>query len=936
MKFHQRALLSITRRKKSTAALLLIFSILLATIMTGLSLLRGISDAQTNLRRTFASGFHVRTNFLLAREYSSIVEQEGAPADARAVLSTYDCPILDDEILAKIAAHDGIINHTGTAELRFRCDELERIWAWRYAMMHEPDYEKLYGDEPQKMEHHAASLHSPSFYVYYDTALAEQFRKGQFRLIEGRHITPNDVHAILISDELAELNGLSIGDTIDTYYDPAVLNNWYPIYDGFEATFEIVGIFHVDAQQIIGDWTSEDEIGGNYIFCDKNTFVEYKAYAGLSSYYYWDSMFFVDDPAHIDEIIANIQADESIPWDFFTLEIDESEYLSAAEPLHTMTTIVAIAMVLIICVMLVLLYLVLQMSVQGRGKELKVYHVLGIPRREVMAQFILECALIAALAFIPATTVTAVSANGIGNTMLALSQEPEEERHALTDAEVQAAYLNGTMFDLLEKQSELYMEESAAEAELTVSLSPLVAAATLPLILLTAAGFLIYQLRYQMAVSVPSYRPTPFTFSAPWHVEPSKLSHRAALYVTRERGKSLRLGLTLLVLATFLLACGAVQTSTQNQLTEVRKIISASFRLDNADDQVLDDMMIEQVMSLGNLRAYDGENVMNLCSDTVQPIPGHFAGDEANEEPASLMRFTAHHNSELAQDFSCGYLALAEGRHIAPEDESCAVISTDLAAQNGLSIGDTINAHYSPSVVEAFPELAGESFPFTIVGLFEITEDGQADKDLAESEMRENAVYIDARSGHALNYRDPTGSKYRYGVTFWVDDPKGLSALTEQVAELFDSSRVTMTVNDKAYLDSVVPLEQISLLMQILFVALSIASTCILSLILYLWTKQRMYEIGIYLSLGIPKREIKRQFLLESLSIGAAACLAAVPTAVACVKLANRLLTELTLPSVLAFCGVFLLVLAVAALATVIASRPLLRMHPRQIFAELS
>ena len=43
---------------------------------------------------------------------------------------------------------------------------------------------------------------------------------GQYTLVKGRHITPEDTHVAIISDVLAEKNGLDVGDSYYVYdYD---------------------------------------------------------------------------------------------------------------------------------------------------------------------------------------------------------------------------------------------------------------------------------------------------------------------------------------------------------------------------------------------------------------------------------------------------------------------------------------------------------------------------------------------------------------------------------------------------------------------------------------------------------------------------------------------------------------------------------------------
>ena len=410
-------------------------------------------------------------------------------------------------------------------------------------------------------------------------------------------------------------------------------------------------------------------------------------------------------------------------------------------------------------------------------------------------------------------------------------------------------------------------------------------------------------------------------------------AERAMLYLKRNRSKSIRLGLVCLVLTVFLLLCVWNYLSNQNAAFELRQTISASFRLDGTETQAADDELIQKVLACANIRAYNGENAAHLYSRSTPPVPGHFAG--SGEDAEYMMRYLANHNSELEQAFQDGTLVLSEGRHVQPQDQRCAVISTALAEQNGLSIGDTIEASYTPGAVQEDPTLADVQYAFTIVGLFDIVDDKTAGTDLAETDKRENSVFIDAATGHEIKRTALLDTTYDYGVTFFVNDPQDLEATMEEVGQIVDLNRYEVTVNDKAYRDSVQPLERICSLMKLLMVVLSACGIVLLSLVLQLWLRQRTREIGIYLSAGIGKRNILCQLLLESVCAAAGACVVAVPVAWCAMRLAAELLEQGTSGIPLwAWITVVAVVLCIAAVSTVLSSVRVFRMKPREILIQ--
>ena len=391
---------------------------------------------------------------------------------------------------------------------------------------------------------------------------------------------------------------------------------------------------------------------------------------------------------------------------------------------------------------------------------------------------------------------------------------------------------------------------------------------------------------------------------------------RAWLYVCRERKRSIRLILLCLVLTVFMLLCSWVQASMAQNAEALRKIIGASFRIeDDAEGMRINDSLIAQIEGLGNIRRSSGENLQLLYSESIRPIPGMLAGTE--EEGQYMMSYYSGHYSELEQHFRIGELILAEGRHVTPEDSFSAVVSRALAER---------------------PQLSDEPFSFTIVGIFDITGQ-QTQLNQAEPSMLQNAVFIDAAAGHAIDSGDPTHSRYRYGVIFMVDDPRDLEQTVSAAQSVLDMQHFKCVVDDTEYRQSVQPLERMETLMKLLTGALAGIGTAVLALVLLLWIRQRTTEIGIYLSIGLSKRNILLQFLTESMVSSVIGGILAIPLTFAittAVRLTGAAEQMLAFPSAISVCVIWITVVAVTVLATLLAAIRLLRLQPKTILSVLS
>lgn len=385
-----------------------------------------------------------------------------------------------------------------------------------------------------------------------------------------------------------------------------------------------------------------------------------------------------------------------------------------------------------------------------------------------------------------------------------------------------------------------------------------------------------------------------------------------------------------------MLLCSWVQASMAQNAETLRKAIGASFRIeDDADGTLINDNLIAEIEDVGNILRASGENLQLLYSESVLPLPGMLAGGD--DEGQFMMSYYSGHYSDMEQHFRTGELELIEGRHITPEDSWSAVISRALAEQNGLSVGDRFEAGYSPETRAEDPSRPEEPFSFTIVGIFDSTGQ-QTQLNQAEPSMLQNAVFIDAAAGHAIDSGDPTHSRYRYGVIFMVDDPRDLEQTVAAAQSNLDMQHFRCVVDDTEYRQSVQPLERMETTMKLLTVVLVGIGTIILALVLLLWIRQRTKEIGIYLSIGLSKRNILLQLLTESVVssvIGGSIAIPLTFAITAAVRFSGSAAQMLPAPPTVSIIVTSIAVLAVSILATLLAAIRLLQLHPKDILSTL-
>lgn len=345
---------------------------------------------------------------------------------------------------------------------------------------------------------------------------------------------------------------------------------------------------------------------------------------------------------------------------------------------------------------------------------------------------------------------------------------------------------------------------------------------------------------------------------------------RAWLYIIRKKGKSILLFIILLVMATFVLTALALGNASNAAQMELRKSLGGSFligfdytennpylKVESVDGgtlvystQQISPELVEQVRSI---------NGVNYCSATTEslavlPSLDLFAGNiPIEEEFRNSSKILGTWKSEELSRFTSGQLALTEGRHIMPGDKNKGLISKDLADKNGLKIGDVIQTDKGVEI--------------EIVGLFVPKEIEGINDQVTTYDKIQNLIISDLATRIA-NENSPATQGFNE-LTVSVDDPQNMENIISKVKEIkgVDWKGFAIMVDNEGYENAAFSLQQLSELVSTILIVVLIVSVVILSLILTLWSRTRVHETGILLSLGIRKLSILGQYIAEVLII---------------------------------------------------------------------
>ena len=354
----KRALFYTTRKRGKTLILLLTLLVISTFVLTGLSILAAADQSALSLRQSMGGSIKLELDKDNRQNWTY---QQGVGGTLVGYTGT---PITDADI-EKVMSVKGIRSYNGVGDGSVFAMDFSFISGFSFGPG--SDYSRL------------PSVSNSEYFNY--------FRRGAFKLVEGRHITPEDDHAVLISTALAERNGLKLGDTITVQccYDAG----GYP-----NVSLKIVGIYKSTLDD--GGFTTTSTDKRNRLIIDHKAMQEIMMHDVIQ--YDNGVEFFVDDPRDIDKIAAQIQKLD-LDWSCFTLTVDNTAYEAVASSLTAMQNMVTGLIIGIVIVSIGILALILNMWIKQRTHETGILLSIGVSKIKIVAQYILETLMIAVIAF---------------------------------------------------------------------------------------------------------------------------------------------------------------------------------------------------------------------------------------------------------------------------------------------------------------------------------------------------------------------------------------------------------------------------------------------------------------------------------------------------------------------------------------------------------
>ena len=404
---------------------------------------------------------------------------------------------------------------------------------------------------------------------------------------------------------------------------------------------------------------------------------------------------------------------------------------------------------------------------------------------------------------------------------------------------------------------------------------------------------------------------------------------RALLYVIRKKGKSLTLFLLLLLITVAVMVGVSIRDGTAKAAENLRATIGASFtmsgninNLDFRDSEAgytaekipISLNTVEQIRNIEGIKTYNAEQHTSVTAEEIYYLSGMSSGSlSANTETA------------CQTDFMNGILELAEGRHITEDDRDAALISDKLAAENHLQVGSEL-------VLKSASNDSREQAKVLIVGLY--SSDGKMEYD-------NDTIFTTHDVYWKLSGQKPFG--YSGNVTFYVNDPKELNHIVEQVQQItsIQWEDYFIRINESEYKAVAYQIQTMERLTEILITVIAGVGFIVVALVLAMSIRNRIHEAGILLSVGESAPQIMLQLICEILMIVVLVFLVSPVLGWFMVGQVEAALKNMGMAITMAISLKvtvlqFLLEILIIVFAVVTAALPVARMKPKDILSKMS
>ena len=324
----------------------------------------------------------------------------------------------------------------------------------------------------------------------------------------------------------------------------------------------------------------------------------------------------------------------------------------------------------------------------------------------------------------------------------------------------------------------------------------------------------------------------------------------AVAYVFRKRTRTALIFLILTLILAVIYAGFSIMKTSEKMTSAINSANDFGVKIRSLKSETFNAESFDLIDSeLGTEKIYQYEGVAELKNGKVvageqmvmrEDLPGYLG---------NAVMLQAISNVEKDPLFRSEVFKLIEGKNIAREEIGKVLVHEALAKKNQWKVGDKVS-------LKVLGEEKG--LELFIQGIF--TGKKQEKYTGMSSDFSENMMFADYTTMTQI-----FGKKKLVTILkILVSDSEKLAALkAEMNKKSVQSEDYEISEEENQFSGMVESLDVVKQMISVMIMAVIGAGIIVLSLVLILWVRERMYEIGILLAIGCSKMKIMGQFILE-------------------------------------------------------------------------
>ena len=335
----------------------------------------------------------------------------------------------------------------------------------------------------------------------------------------------------------------------------------------------------------------------------------------------------------------------------------------------------------------------------------------------------------------------------------------------------------------------------------------------------------------------------------------------AIFYITRKRNRTLIMLIILTLVLSCLYACLSISKSQKTLEKSLYETSNSSIAITKKEKngyfKINDFEKLNQIKDIKEI-SYHYEGLATLTNSDVVESEQKVMREDLSPNMKNLVSIDAMTNQKRNQLFTSNVFTIKQGKNLDKNDDNKILVHEEFAKKNKLKLHDKIGLKFLNMNGNGD---ANKESQYEIVGIFS----GKKQEKYTgfSSDYSENSMFINYNSAqNSLNIKgnDQIANK----ILLHTQNSESMDNAINQIkSKIANSSKYIIEKNDNAFKEVIDSINGVKHIIQMMTYSIMVAGLVVLSLILILWLRERIYEIGILLSIGVSKLKIIGQFIME-------------------------------------------------------------------------